>query len=49
MDLKQGALEAYKKDYFKINASPGSGGDSVRGLPSIATREDNWRESQVKW
>ena len=31
MSLEQGALEAYKEDYFKINASPGSGGGSVRG------------------
>ena len=30
MVLKQGALEAYKEDYFKINTSPGSYGDSVR-------------------
>ena len=27
---KQGILEAYKENYFKINASPGSGGDSIR-------------------
>ena len=27
----RGALEARKEDYFKINASPGSGGGSVRG------------------
>ena len=40
----RGALEARKEDYFKINASPGSGGGSVRGsaldrgeVPSIAT------------
>ena len=31
MGLEQGALEAYKEDYFKINACPGSGGGSVRG------------------
>ena len=44
MGLKQSALEAYKKDYFKINASLGSGGGSRRGnalnqrkMPSIAT------------
>ena len=29
--LEQGALEVYKKDYFKINASPRSGGGSVKG------------------
>ena len=33
MGLKQGALEAYKENYFKINASPGSSGGSVRGVP----------------
>ena len=31
MDLEQGALKAYKEDYFKINASPGSDGSSMRG------------------
>ena len=31
MGLEQGVLEAYKDNYFKINASPGSGGGSVRG------------------
>ena len=31
MGLEQGALETYKEDYFKINASPGSGGGSKRG------------------
>ena len=37
-------MEIYEEDYFKINTSPGSGGDSVRGsafvqgeVPSIAT------------
>ena len=29
--LEQGALEAYKEEYFKINTSPGSGGGSVKG------------------
>ena len=44
MGLKQDALETYKEDYFKINASSGSGGGSVKGsalvrgkVPSIAT------------
>ena len=49
MGLEQGTLEqgtwgTYKEDYFKINASPGSGGGSVKGsalgrgeVPSIAT------------
>ena len=49
MGLEQGTLEqgtwgTYKEDYFKINASPGSGGSSVKGsalgrgeVPSIAT------------
>ena len=44
MGLKKGALETYKEDYFKINASLGSDGGSVRGnalvrgdVPSIAT------------
>ena len=48
MGLEQGTLEqgtwgTYKEDYFKINASPGSGGGSVKGsalgrgeVPSIA-------------
>ena len=49
MDLEQGALDAYKEDYFKINASLGSNGGSVREVPLIATKEDHWRESQVKW
>ena len=31
MGFEQDALKVYKEDYFKINASPGSGGDSVRG------------------
>ena len=31
MGLKQGALEAYKEDYFKINASLRSDGGSMRG------------------
>ena len=31
MGLEQGALEAYKEDYFKINASPRFDGSSVRG------------------
>ena len=31
MGLEQGILEAYKEDYFKINASPGSGDGSMRG------------------
>ena len=30
MGLEQGVLEAYKKDYFKINVSLGSVGGSVR-------------------
>ena len=47
--LEQGILEAYKEDYFKINASPGSDGGSMRGVPSIAIRKDYWREPQVKW
>ena len=34
-------MEAYKKVYFKINVSPRSGGGSVRGMPSIAIREDH--------
>ena len=29
--LKQGALEAYTEDYFKINAYPDSSGGGVRG------------------
>ena len=44
MGLEQGILKTYKEDYFKINASPGSGGGSIkrsaliRGeVPSIAT------------
>ena len=44
MGLKQDALETYKGDYFKINASPRSGGGSVKRsaldpgeVPSIAT------------
>ena len=44
MGLEQGTLGTYKEDYFKINASLGSGGGSVRGsaldrgeVPSIAT------------
>ena len=44
MGLEQGTLEAYKEDYFKINASLGSGDSSMRGsaldqreVPSIAT------------
>ena len=44
MGLKHYALETYKEDYFKINASPGSGGGSKRGsalvqreVSSIAT------------
>ena len=36
MGLEQGTLEqgtwgTYKENYFKINASPGSGGGSVKG------------------
>ena len=31
MGLKQGNLGTYKEDYFKINASLGSGGGSVKG------------------
>ena len=30
MGFEQGALEAYKEEYFKINTIPGSGSDSVR-------------------
>ena len=44
MRHKQGVLETYKKDYFKMNASPKSGDGSVRGsafvsgkMSSIAT------------
>ena len=44
MGLEQGTLGTYKEDYFKINASPGSGGGSVKGsaldqgeVPLIAT------------
>ena len=44
MGLEQGTWGTYKEDYFKINASPGSGGSSVKGsalgrgeVPSIAT------------
>ena len=44
MGLEQGTLGTYKEDYFKIKASPESGGGSVkrstlgRGeVPSIAT------------
>ena len=44
MGLEQDALETYKGDYFKINASPRSDGGSVKGsaldqgeVPSIAT------------
>ena len=46
--LKQDALEVYKEDYFKINASPRSGGGSVRGIPLIAIRQDHWRKPWVK-
>ena len=31
MGLEQGTLEAYKEDYFQINASPRSGSGSMRG------------------
>ena len=44
MGLEQGTLEIYKEDYFKINASPGSGVGSVKKsalvqgkVPSITT------------
>ena len=48
MGLKQGTLEAYKEDYFKINTSPGSSIGNVKGVPSIATKKDHWMEPQVK-
>ena len=61
MGLEQGTLEqdtweTYKEDYFKINASPESGGGSVKGsalsreeVPRLLQQEDHWREPRVKW
>ena len=44
MGLEQDTWGTYKEDYFKINTSPGSGGDSIKRstlgqgeVPSIAT------------
>ena len=39
--LEQGALEAYKEDYYRINASPGFGDGSKRGMTSIITIKDH--------
>ena len=41
MGLEQDALEAYKENYFKINASPRSSGDSVRGIPLIVIKKNH--------